>query len=521
MVRFAPPIYVAACLCKWLSSALVILFINLTIPSFAGHYTAASYSGGTYNVGFGNNDDYAMGSAWGCGPAAYGPQSITCSGAITSTFAWVPDALGDNPPDQVVIQETCYANWHGFGTSAAPTGSSNNGLGFAEVTSVNGNNAGGPSSGPRYMIVSGTTSLTITTSPSASDSVPSGQLYANITYSSSAAPVSIDLSGGIGTNWAKRYLIGQQVSAYLETGGLLASYVHWSIVGGKPFSDYVVGDRAVYDNSNPPQLLGYVADGYGLFVPQDGNLTDLTIFYLYAKSESSTVACVAHLDVPAGAKPESGLDVSAVRTCSVEAPSFWHEESIGTAAIKPVPFPGLYLANAVYADPNIGGFQGSGTYWAGSVNTPGDYLATYGDGNWQFTQTLVPDFERTVYNAPKTFSLNATTQIDVRFNYAGQSWTGNNTKHLTDDRPGMPFGSGFSMVHDKMVCQVYMMYKPGGSGSRFVPLMMLNWHWDATAVVNGNGVWTTTANDSPSITPGPNFPDPPQWVRNIIEGVWQ
>lgn len=431
----------------------------------------------------------------------------------------MPDGDGDDPPAKVVVAETCTAYFSASGSS--PTGSADNYLGFAATINTGSGYKNGTSSGTRYQLLAGGQTVSLTASPSSSASATNGMLYATMSYQSSAAPLEVILSGGIGPKTAKRFLIGQQVTAYLQTGGLSASYVHWSIVGGKPFSNYVVGDRAVYDNSNPPQFQYNVPDGYGLFVPLGENLTDLTIFYHYAMPESSTVACAAHLDVPVGAKPESGLDVAPVRTCSVEAPAFNLQGVIGSAVVNQPggPNPGLYLGGASYSGNGLA-LLGSGTYWIGWVQAPGDFLADYGTGNWQFTQTIVPQINMTLNGVPYSWSLNGITQIDWHFDYDLQTHPGDADWQSANDHPGIPIVGGCTMLHDAMNCMAYMMYMPGGQGSCFVPLQALHWSWGATATPSAGGVWSKDGDGSPTMNLTAMFPDHPQWVRNASENQW-
>jgi hypothetical protein len=68
-------------------------------------------------------------------------------------------------------------------------------------------------------------------------------LNGSVSYQANAEPLEVVLSGGIGPKDAKRYLIGQLVTATLSAGGLQPTSYSWSISDGNPFKFYLPSDN--------------------------------------------------------------------------------------------------------------------------------------------------------------------------------------------------------------------------------------------------------------------------------------
>jgi hypothetical protein len=64
-----------------------------------------------------------------------------------------------------------------------------------------------------------------------------------------------------------------------------------------------------------------------------------------------------------------------------------------------------------------------------------------------------------------------------------------------------------------MSFKTYMMYRPGGGASCFVPLRKFEWKWGASAVLGANGIWSLTVTQVPTVTQGGNYPSHPIWDK--------
>jgi hypothetical protein len=98
--------------------ALLLPLLFLIAPSARAGQYVPSYSGGTVqcsNSGYNLQPDYSLDTTtkrWGGGgpQLSYSPSVtafVTCSGTITTTFAWVadPNIPNDTPPASVLIEE--------------------------------------------------------------------------------------------------------------------------------------------------------------------------------------------------------------------------------------------------------------------------------------------------------------------------------------------------------------------------------------------------------------------------------
>ncbi len=168
-----------------------------------------------------------------------GPGTAACWGAITATFTWNNEGNPANvPPPVAVIREIGFASWSGDG------GSCTDGLGHTPVAIANGQ----VSSGEKWTVkqLPGT-SFTYTCEPSANafltepstTGLPAGGVSVN--YSVAAFSCRIRLLGVLNPVTDKRLLIGQQLRATVDLGGLPATgqtQYTWDITGGAPFASY-------------------------------------------------------------------------------------------------------------------------------------------------------------------------------------------------------------------------------------------------------------------------------------------
>ena len=232
--------------------------------------------------------------------------SVKCEGDITTTFTWQPtgNSTDDPPPDKVVIAEQGNTSMSSYSDSQS-TGTANNNLGFVFVQDPNvSNSASGKSNGSLYQIKDNPgAGFTIKRSPKANLAgtgpvgVPvslSGS--ASVSYTATALPLEVVLSGGIGPRDNKRFLVGQLVSATVSAGGLSVSAngFNWTVSGGEPFKNWTASStQAVFTT------LG----------TETGNST---AFYFRKAGVTGQAFCSLHLITPLGSLGSWSECVSAV-----------------------------------------------------------------------------------------------------------------------------------------------------------------------------------------------------------------
>lgn len=532
--------------CRMRVSSMVaglMVLVLTTTPVLAGEYEV-EYSGGTLTSYSNDGQVFSQGYSLHDGGATYGVAysyadwgtrtlpdgtvvaasgSVTCQGVITATFTWVPSpyiGADDEPPKAVVIAEASESKWDGDGSgAAAPTGSSSNGLGFPEVTPPPGSPGAGKSGvsqGTRYQIKQDPgESFTITCSPGASVSGTgavgppelTGNGHTEMRYSASAQPLQVVLSGGIGPQSNKRYLIGQRISATVETGGLTATSYDWQ-EGEASFESYTT--------SNTSGVLKYLDRPI---------LSSNVAWYVSEPVPDNSAECQVHLAVPPGAKPAAGLDADLIRDYTVQAPEFDLHADIGSVQGISQPYNGIGLAGGTpgsfYVPPYL---QDEGIYYWGDVTTPDehvpvafDYTPIYGD--WGFTQLGVIKRSEKHEVSPNNFVMKYNSlygirgldgQVFWRTSYA--PYTANGSLNWDHDTPAHPVGSPVVRVSVADGFFTYMMYRPPGDDSTYVPLQYLDWFWAGEALFSSSG-WTI-ANADAGWSLLQTYPLHPEWSCN-------
>jgi len=502
-----PRVYVALRLRNSVAAApFILLLCFATPPCHAGHYDIPHYSGGQIAMYPGPPQPvpYSQGqNGWGSGGGAGGSiASTACSGNITTTFAWVSYGEGDPPPAQVIIKETCSASWTSV-TFGTPHGACSNGLGFPENDGPGtpgppgSTSTSGLSQGTRYKIVAGTDPLQIECEPNASSGGGIVTNLSSVWYTASATPVEVILTGGIGPNEAKRFLIGQLVTGTVATGGLTADGYDWCIGGGTPFKDYTAS------NTN------------GVFTAL-GIESGATCTFHFSRPGNATVTCTVHLTVPAGAKPEGGLLAAPSRNCGVDTPTFDIKQAIGSATFLPSnnPAASMQLSGASLDAPG-GPYSGAGMIWRGYVSVPDAYIVPCGFGAWGYAQIITPHitFVLNGENWGLTAAWDGVARIDSGFTYLHDDHSGAGAWFNEPDSPGTGFAAGQTAVTMSMSFDTYMMFKPGGDGSCYVPLRAFRWAWDADATRAGDGTWSFNSKHSGPITGLGDYPQHPTWDK--------
>ena len=143
----------------------------------------------------------------------------------------------------------------------------------------------------------------------------SGPAYsggASVSYTAAVYPLTVNLIGGIGPSTAKHLLIGQQLGATLSSGPLTQTSWSWGASGGSPFKNWV----ANYSSAT--------------YTPLGLETSNQLTCNFAQPSTMASVNCTAHLAVPSGASPSSGLDVTAAQSLIIEKPSTILDVRCGT-----------------------------------------------------------------------------------------------------------------------------------------------------------------------------------------------
>jgi hypothetical protein len=298
-------------------------------------------------------------------------------------------------------------------TSGSGSGTTNNGIG---------------GSGKRYSIVDnpGLEFTLPTCSPSAQIGPFSyGVAIATVGYRASAQPLQVILDGGIGDQANKRYLIGQQVTASLNNGGLTPTSYSWSASGGSPFKNWT----ATRDSTTPTTQ------------PSLGTETGSSYQFYFKNPDSATVTCTARLAVPAGVLPATGyLDVTVTRNCTVVRPdeasfSAYTPQNAsqypgpGSIVDTSYPYPangvGLYYAptpsqmafRGLLPPPNYTGSMG--IRWECYVRTSNASTNPWGgDGGWNFVQKTLGNRYRVNSGVRQSNGENGLDLLDTFYPYA-------------------------------------------------------------------------------------------------------
>jgi len=449
--------------------------------------------------------------------------SVTVGGKITATFTWQSHNLTtDLPPTSVVIYEEEHASSTGGSTNpkAIPTEATcSDDLGFAFVpTPITGTNpsgsTGGTAGGIRYQIKENPgMSFTLTASPSATlagtgavgppigPSGNGGGGSIRVGYKATAMPLELVLYGGLGDKNHKSFLVGQQVTGVLLTGGLTATSSNWFVDGGEPFRSWA-----------PTQSPGVATT----FVGYAGDTARQTSFcFRKSTGAQSTVSCSLSLAVPLGALPVGGFAPTLTRQCTVDKPSSTLAVYIGTVqgitgnrTPSPIPY-AMQLLGA--NDPNASS-SNSGILWDGTVTTPDGYNYN-GSGGWNYTQLIAPHRLVQIGGVDYNPRFDRRQVLDGSFGYASVAepnlYGADGTQNYEGDSPSQGFhGGSYAEVLDSFV--TYTLYKPPGSGSQYVPLKSLQWFWQGQAKPDKSGVYQLS-NTNAQWSFVDDFPKHPMW----------
>jgi hypothetical protein len=296
-------------------------------------------------------------------------------------------------------------------------------------------------------------------------------------------------------------LIGQQFSATLGTPLTPTSW-NWTVNGGSPFKNWVASDSSA------------------VYTPL-GSETGYSLVCYFAKPDSVTVSCAAHLAVPSGASPSGGLDVTATQTLTTEKPSAQLDITIGTVTNLPsLTNPTDVQLQQVYSYPPSG--DAHGITWRGTITTPAAYVTSGDYGSWNWTQLMTASRQEKNNGAYWQFAVDTTTPprvingtqvLDGMYPYWYDWYPSDGTRTGNSDSPAQPLDPSNAIreydVSDSF--KDYLMYQPPGSGSLPVPLQENDWYWQFQATKDASNAWSTGSKNAQWGYIG-DFPAFPQWT---------
>lgn len=513
------------------------------IGSYTGPHYDVTYSGGTLvSTPAASFAPYSTTSYKGTGIANSTGAGNTCNasakGPLTATFNWnnagITSAL---PPPYAVVSQTSTASWGGTPTNGATvTGTVDNGLNGPVVPGTNG----ASSTSTTYTVKSNpgqSFQISPACNPNVTFTGTDGTGYdaavtglATVTYTASAAPISIVLQGQlVDVDGTLKALTGQRLNATVNAPYTPTNYA-WAANGATSPNPFKTWDSTWPNSPNPTQ-----------FVPLAAN--DLTqsnfSFYDVHNGDSITVQCVITFKTP-----DNAVNILSLTTQPVK---FFKPTVTWTAgmAFGPIQNPGFFSGV-----PN-GPFGAVEPWGPIQITVPNPFtggtgcIAQIAKLDRSFANTK-PDLysKLSVLDSKGTSNMvKAPTGLDVGFPYpfgfiqnADGSFTANNNnytwqvanKGFASDKPFQSYtlsvqdGPGTywysSVANDSFT--TYVMYQPPSSGGQptiNVPLQSLTWSWGATASLN-NSVWSVLQGPQWTSAQPSNTDAYPSWTQEIPFG---
>jgi len=472
----------------------------------------APFTSNSYYVG---SAGYAGYSSGGCNADSQGHATsvtLTASGPLTATFTWQPAYPGEPPPASVIIYQDCQAALTNNRYAGICNASSvcTDGLGGSATLPFTGMQAATESYKYSVGTVGSDGTVSVSCSPSAAYNMscyPAFGSYAagaaSISYTAAAYPVTVNLTGGIGLSTTKHLLIGQQLTATLSSGPLTQTSWSWGASGGEPFKNYTASDSSA------------------TYTPLGYETGSQLICYFSQPSSSASVSCTAHLAVPTGSSPASGLDVTATQSLTIEKPSAVLDVSCGSVTDLPTATnPTGVQLQQIYTYPQSGSAEGIS--WSGTITTPAAYVTSGNYGSWNWTQLITAQRQQKNNGVYWQFAVNTTTPatiingmsvLDGNYPYGYFWYPSNGVAAGNADSPYQPLDASTAIreydVSDSF--NDYLMYLPPGSGSLPVPMKRSSWYWDFQALKDNSNNWSTSGMNAQWGFVG-DFPAFPTWT---------
>lgn len=94
-----------------------------------------------------------------------------------------------------------------------------------------------------------------------------------------------------------------------------------------------------------------------------------------------------------------------------------------------------------------------------------------------------------------------------------------NPSTSTNDSPSTPLTNDLLQKTVNDSYEMWLMFKPSGTGSIWVPLRKVSWNWSGAASRSGT-TWTLNSSSN-SVNPAdPDSTSHPMWTRNVKDNAW-
>jgi hypothetical protein len=315
----------------------------------------------------------------------------------------------------------------------------------------------------------------------ASSALPTKSAAANDTFTLGIIPLTISLSGGLANPGQDReYLAGQKWTASLSAvNPLTITSRSWTVTGARPFANYVPSnDSGIYTVLSQPQTttqFGGYFGGVGF----------------------ATIQCAVHLSIPNGPflHPLSGIDATVQAPATVLTPEYTILATLhgGTRLFSNAGGGfGLYM-------PDLS----PGIVYGASVETPSAFVIAGDHGGWNFTQLVHLGRTRIFSGASQRLAkwilqdgvyVPITDGLDSVFPFEPSDtppfeWSADGGNHTAFDDPSQSFEPMVTSYSVAENFETYLLYRPPGAGSVYVPLHIYRWEWGGVATLSG-GSWS-------------------------------
>ena len=494
----------------------MIAFLLSSPAARAGSYSAPTMGGnGLWSSGYDQPPmprPYTTSSSGLSGGAGTGDSSgqIGSAGTVTASYTWSTPTPSTDPAPPCIVMQSCRNYW--YGTYASPPDSAcSDGLGNAETKSSNGQNYQGNSSGTRYKLVppdaSGVVAFNLVGAYSHTPATNLGGYYSAVSYSCTAYPITISLTGTTpDSSGNQNILVGQGCTAVVSgiPSGFTVLY-NWS-VSGTTYQDWLPTTPA-FPNASPPTAANANASYYS---PGSGPLTNATAHWYWndPANKSETVTCTLTLTPPTGQGAAFNLTVT--KNVSVQLPG-WTASEIGGYMQVNSHCPS-YTGNAFYAGPTAAeraSGQLGGMNWSANVMSS----ALFASGTLTLVQLVTPQesyvtntgvgVPGVTHNDPE----NGLYGLDTKYPYTWETQGSYQppltpVPYTTSDSPFLSALNSIASIGMTHLFVDYLLFLPPGSDSKLVPLGTNSWSTNGNATIPSTNNWSDYATQHGSDTAG-------------------
>ena len=296
------------------------------------------------------------------------------------------------------------------------------------------------------------------------------------------------------TDKSQDTIVGKRISltGVLEgADGLTSGVPIWSIPG-KVIKDWIAGTYVLpYTiHLNPWDLYGQ------------------TIYFSWVNDGSKNVQAKVFVG-------DQELEVNAATTFNVLKPSAAIQVRTGTPTITDQ----SSTNGSIELSYGIVSPARAGVKFTGAVTIPPGF-----SGITQWVQVASPSRTRTRDGVTECIS---GTGLDSTYPYPSLLQPPDPLNPVTEDAPSTPLTNNITQAIVNDTFQMWLMFKPDGSGSVWVPLKIINWGWNAQATRTGT-FWDVNV-DRPQFTPNtPSVSDTEAypdwnfvWTPQALTNGWQ